>query len=118
FVAYVEQEDQRERRRAELLERLQVPVALAPHPDLFALHGAFARGLADLAGQGDPVLRRFAVLKLAALAEQVRSLAGGTVVFTATETWRTVYEQLLESPGIRTYLSAAWVKTRDYWQDA
>src|SRR4051812_17489131 len=63
FVAYVEQEDERERRRAELLEKLQVPIALAPEHELFDLYSDFARSLVALAGHSDPVLRQFAVLK-------------------------------------------------------
>lgn len=117
FVAYVEQEDVRERRRAELLEKLRIPLALAPEHDLFDQYTAFAEALAELAGQADPVLRQFALLKLASITEQVQSMARGTVVFASTETWRTVYEQLLESPGLDSYRSVAWVKTRDYWQD-
>src|SRR5947209_1156176 len=118
FVAYVEQEEQREQRREELLEKLQVPMALAQQPDLFALYGELAGILSQLARQSDPVLRQFATLKLAALVEQARPLAEGRMFFAGTETWRTVYEQLLQSPGLRTYLSVAWVKTKDYWQDA
>ena len=57
------------------------------------------------------------MLKLTSLAAEVQSLARGTIVFSSTETWRTVYEQLLESPGLDSYRSVAWVKTGDYWQD-
>lgn len=117
FVAYVEQEDRRESRRLEILEQLRVPVALAPEHDLFDQYCAFAGALDELARQPDPVLRRFALLKLASLSEQVGQMARGTVVFSGTETWRTVYEQLLEDPGLGFYRSVAWVKTRDYWQD-
>ena len=66
----------------------------------------------------EPVLLRFALVKLASIDEQLRSLAQGRIVFSGTETWRTVYEQLLQSPGLGTYRSVAWVKARDYWQDA
>ena len=117
FVAYVEQEGERDCRRSELLEKLQVPIALAPEHDLFDHYTEFATALANLAKQSDPVLREFAVLKLASISEEVRSLAAGKVVFSSTETWRTVYEQILQSPGIKLYQSVAWVKTRDYWQD-
>ncbi len=117
FVAYAEQEEARERRRAELLERLRVPLALAPEHDLFDQYCVIVEALAGLARQPDPVLRQFALVKLASIAGQVQSLAQGTVVFTSTETWRTVYEQLLESPGLSHYQSVAWVKTKDYWQD-
>ncbi len=117
FLAYVEQDADREQRRAELLEKLQVPVALAPEHDLFDLYSAFANSLAGLAKHPDQILRQFAVLKLALVIEQVRSLAEGVITFTSTETWRTVYEQLLQSPGLQLYRSVSWVKTPDYWQD-
>ena len=117
FVAYLEQDDQRERRRAELLEKLQIPIALAPEHELFDQYSVFAAALSELAKQTDPVLRDFALIKLASIAEQVKSLAKGQLVFSGTETWRTVYEQILQSPGLNEYLSVAWVKTKDYWQD-
>ena len=117
FVAYLEQEEIRESRRAELLEKLQIPMDLAPEHELFDQYSIFASALAELARQPDPVLRDFALIKLASIAEQVKSLAKGQVVFAGTETWRTVYEQILQSPGLKEYLSVAWVKTEDYWQD-
>jgi hypothetical protein len=119
FVAYVEQEDVRERSRAELLATLHVPLELAKEPDLFEHHVAFGDSLLALARRTDePVLLRFAQFKLASIDEQVRGLAQGRIVFPGTETWRTIYEQLLQSPGLGTYRSVAWVKSRDYWQDA
>jgi hypothetical protein len=119
FVAYVEQEDARERSRAELLGTLRVPLDLAREPDLFGHYLAFGDSLVALARRTDePVLLRFALVKLASINEQVQTLAQGRIVFSATETWRTVYEQLLQSPGLGTYRSVAWVKARDYWQDA
>lgn len=117
FLSYVEQEDERERRRAELLAQLQVPLALAPHHDLFDQYTAFAHSLTELAGQPDPILHQHALLQLSLIAEQVRSLAAGRIVFSATESWRTIYEQVLRSPNLRFYRSVAWVKSKDYWQD-
>jgi hypothetical protein len=117
FVSYVDQEEERERRRSDLLEKLRIPVALAPEHDLFDQYSGIAESLSELAKQHDPVLRRFALLKLASVSEQVQSLARGVVIFSGTESWRTVYEQLLESLGQTSYRSVAWVKTRDYWQD-
>jgi len=70
-----------------------------------------------LAKQSDPVLRDIALLKLSTIAEEMKSLAKGQVVFSGTESWRTVYEEILQTPGLRDYLSVAWVKTSDYWQD-
>jgi hypothetical protein len=119
FVAYVEQEEVRERARAELLRTLCVPLELAREPDLFEHYLGFSSSLIALARRGDqPVLRKFALAKLDAINEQLHTLAEGRIVFCGTETWRTAYEQLLQSPGLNTYRSVAWVKTREYWQDA
>jgi len=64
------------------------------------------------------VLREIAALKLASVNAQIGSIAAGTVVFAGTETWRTVYEQLLAGGSVREYRSVAWVRSADYWQDA
>lgn len=117
FLAYMGQEAERERRRAEQLERLTVPLTLAPEHDLFEQYLAVCRALTELASQDDPILKEFAGLKLASLAEQVRGLAGGVIEFSATETWRTVYEKLLKSADLREYRSVAWVRAKGYWQD-
>lgn len=117
FVAYMGQEAERERRRADLMERLSVPLTLAAAPDLYAEHRDLSQALLDLAARDDPVLRGLAVLKLASVTGQIRALAAGEVVFPATEAWRTVYEQLLTSPDIRSYRSVAWVRAPGYWQD-
>lgn len=52
FVAYLDQEEIRERRRAALLESLRVPLALAPDHDLFDQYSAFAGALDRLVEMG------------------------------------------------------------------
>jgi hypothetical protein len=118
FVSYLEQEEEREARRKEVLERLAVPLALAPDDDLYPHYLAFCQSLTTLVGQTDPVLREIAALKLASVNAQIESLASGTVVFAGTETWRAVYEQLLAGGSVREYRSVAWVRSANYWQDA
>src|SRR6516164_6542436 len=117
FVSYMEQEEEREQRRAALLEQLKVPLALAPEHELFEKYDAFSEALSALAKQIDPVLRQYALLKLASITDEVRLLASGKVVFSSTETWRTVYDDLLQGPDVKTYKSVSWVKTRSYWRD-
>jgi hypothetical protein len=117
FLSYLDQEDERERRRDAIVERLSVPLALAPDHELYERYHAICRGLTELARQADPIIREMAALKLASLTGEIEALAGGTVVFAGTEAWRTVYEQLLRSRELREYRSVAWVRTRDYWQD-
>lgn len=117
FLSYLAQDGRRERERTEAIERLAVPLSLAPDRELYAHYLAICRALTELAGKDDPIFRQTALLKLASVVSQVESLAGGTIVFSLTESWRTVYEQLLRSPDLRKYRSIAWVKTADYWQD-
>jgi len=74
--------------------------------------------VAGLANHTDPILQEVAILRLAAIHEELQSLAQGKVVFTATEAWRTLYEQILRSPDVQHYRSVAWLKMGDYWQDA
>ncbi len=117
FVAYLEQEDARERQRRELVERLAVPLALSRDPDVYAHYLAICNGLTALATRIDPILREVAGLKLGSVAAEVEQLSAGRLVYAGTGAWRTVYERLLESPELKTYQSVAWVRGRDYWQD-
>jgi hypothetical protein len=117
FLAYLEQEGPREARRNEIVERLAVPLTLAPEQDLYEQYLAICRGLTALTRSTDPILREIAVLKLISVVEQIDALADGTVAFAGTEGWRSVYEQLLQSPDLKKYRSVAWVRTKDYWRD-
>ncbi len=117
FLSYLGQDEQRERQRDEAIERLSVPLSLAPDRELYEQYLAICRGMTELAGKADPILREMALLKLASVAGQIEALAEGTVVFASTEGWRTVYEKLLRSPDLDEYRSVAWVHTKEYWQD-
>ena len=117
FLSYLDQEEERDRRRSEGLERLAVPLALATEQDLYPCYLAYCRALTALAAQADPLLREIAALKLASVNAQIDTLASGTVVFSGTETWRAVYEQLLAGGTVREYRSVAWVRSDDYWRD-
>src|SRR4051794_11978041 len=48
FLAYLEQEGPREVRRNEIIERLAVPLTLAPEQDLYDQYLAICRGLTAL----------------------------------------------------------------------
>lgn len=117
FLSYLEQEEHRDVRRAEAIERLAIPLTLASEDDLYPHYLSFCRALTALTGQSDPLLREIAALKLASVNAQIGSLAAGNVVFSGTETWRAVYEQLLTGGSIREYRSVAWVRSTDYWRD-
>jgi hypothetical protein len=118
FLAYLGQEDDRERLRNTVIENLSVPLTLAADPELFRLYKNLCDGLIAVARHTDGVFRDAAIQKLASVAEQIGALGEGRVVFALTEGWRTVYERLLLSPGLKKYRSVAWVRTPDYWQDA
>lgn len=118
FLSYLEQEDERDRRRGELLQRLAIPLTLAPEHELYDQYVAFCDALTHLAARMDPILREIAVLKLASVGKEITAMADGTVIFSGTEAWRTVYEKLLKSPDITEYLSVAWVRSPEYWQDS
>lgn len=86
-------------------------------PELATAHRILAEYLERLAGQTDPILLEVASVRLAAIQEEIRNLAEGLVFFSATEGWRTVYDQLLRSPSVTCYRSVAWMRSEDYWQD-
>lgn len=67
--------------------------------------------------QTDSILRQFVMLKLANLGERLQILADGTIVFSDTPAWQSIYDQFLRSPDITKHWSVAWVKSADYWQD-
>src|SRR3954452_11634081 len=80
FVAYVEQEDVREKSRNELLGTLRLPLELAREADLFEHYVDFGHSLVALARRSEePVLHKFAVVKLDSINEQVRRLAEGRI---------------------------------------
>lgn len=117
LLGFLEQEHRRYQRQTELLRQLSVPVALADDSDLFGVYEGIRDTLNLLAMQPDPILREIARLKAASMRQEITSLADGTIVFTGTETWRTVYEKILASPDVMEYQSVAWVRSADYWQD-
>jgi hypothetical protein len=117
FVSYLEQERVRERQHLRALERLSVPITLAADPEIHAQYLAICHALMELIRQPDPILREMALLKLASVSGDVKTLAGGSVAFGCTEAWRRVYDEILDSPDIVKYRSVAWVRSPEYWQD-
>jgi len=93
------------------------PQSAADHPSLQAIANKLTRLLVEFASQSDEILQQAAVAKLAAVQEDVRHLAQGQLVFSATEAWRATYEQLLHGPDLHRYQSVAWLRNEDYWQD-
>jgi len=73
--------------------------------------------LDKIPSQQDPLFRELALVRTAALRDEVELLAAGEIVFANTETWRAAYERLLVGLNMSTYYSVAWVRTSDYWRD-
>ena len=86
--------------------------------ELAAACAAFEHALSHLAEWSDPLLHELASPRLGAILQETESLGQGKVVFASTESWRTAYERILRSDGLACYLSVAWRRTEDYWQDA
>jgi hypothetical protein len=117
LLSYTDQEAAREKRFAEILQRLGVPLALAADRQVYEYYIGLCEALGRLAMQRDPILRDIAAMRAASMQQEIDALADGTILFTGTEAWRTVYEKLLRSPDVPEYQSVALVRTKDYWQD-
>lgn len=117
LLNYTDQEADRDERVTEILQRLGVPLALAADRQIYKQYVGLCEALARLAMQRDPILRDIAAMRAASMQNEIDELADGTIVFTGTEAWRTVYEKLLRSPDVPEYQSVALVRTKDYWQD-
>lgn len=65
----------------------------------------------------DPVYQTHAQLRLSEVLAHLRDLADGRLTFSSTETWRTAYEDLLNTVSTKRYLSVAVLNSEDYWQD-
>jgi hypothetical protein len=94
------------------------PAALANHPDLLVAYNSLSHSLVEMSERSDDILRDVAAVRLAAIQEEMRTLAAGKVVFAGTEAWRTAYERVLRTPGLGRYFSVAWLRSEDYWRDA
>ena len=57
-------------------------------------------------------------LRLSRITQELEDLADGKLCFSSTETWRTVYREVLERTTTKSYLSVALIRSDDYWRDA
>lgn len=64
--------------------------------------------LTDCESLAAPVFRKQVVLRLRDFAERIGRLAEDRLVFESTETWRTVYEEVLNGCKARRYLRACF----------
>ena len=56
-------------------------------------------------------------MRLNEVARQLQQLKSGKLTFDSTETWRSVYEEVLNSVRSKRYLSVALIRSEGYWQD-
>ena len=96
---------------------LDGPFQLARNGELFDHYQRLTQSLLDISRVPDPIYRNLARQRLTSMADDAAQIAGKTIVFQGTETWRIVYDQLLRSTGIHQYRSVAWAKNRHYWLD-
>ena len=109
---------ERLRRSDTLLAQVRVPVALAADHDLFHEYEKFTNGLLDIAGQRNSMFRELAKFRISSVCDEITELAAGKTEFRSTETWRSVYQQILEGLEVKAYYSVAWVRSVEYWSDS
>jgi hypothetical protein len=82
--------------------------------------GKLSRQLAELmhaaAGQA-PIFCQQSVFRLEDMSHQLDDLRNTSITFETTETWRSVYEEVLQTCKARRYLSVALIRSDDYWRD-
>lgn len=105
-----------ERRMLAAFESLYVSFALADR-GLLSVYRRMARAIMDIGAQSDPLVCELASLRLTTIADEMEELGRGSVIFSGTETWRAAYQKLLLTLKVKSYLSVAWVRTSDYWDD-
>ena len=62
------------------------------------------------------VFRTSAALRFARIAGELEEISNGNLTFDSTETWRTLYEQVLQACETKRYLSVALVLSDEYWR--
>ena len=91
-----------------------------PEAELRSVIAKLSRQLAQLmhstTGQA-PIFCQQSVFRLEDISRQLDELQKATLTFFSTETWRSVYEDVLESCRTRRYLSVALIRSDDYWRD-
>lgn len=96
---------------------LQQSFRIAKDEKLHRHHETLTNSLAAIVAHADPLFRSLATRCVAGMASEAAEIAEGAIAYEDTETWRLAYEQLLRSPGLHLYRSAALVTSSAYWQD-
>src|SRR5579863_9751267 len=72
FLSFLEQDDERERHRNELIAKLSIPLSLSEDRELYAQYLSISRSLDAISHHANHILHDMAVLKLASVADQIR----------------------------------------------
>jgi len=90
---------------------------LAQDRELSAVQNQFVGCLNSISQFKDPIYRELAMIRLHGIVRQTETLAGLTIEYSSTESWRVAYEKLLRSPGLHLYRSVSHIESVHYWQD-
>jgi hypothetical protein len=71
----------------------------------------------QLAQPGSPVFEREARMRLRTVGKTLEELNAETLSFKCTETWRSIYEEVLANCRSKRYLSVALINSDGYWRD-
>jgi hypothetical protein len=118
ILAWLDEQARRDAGRVGLSRVARAVDALEDKPELARVFRRIGDAFVSIGEQTDPVLYSATATKLLSVAGELELMARGTIAFRGTESWRTVYQQLLKSESLRSYRSVAWVKCPNYWQDA
>ena len=105
---------------AKQLRKLLLPPTVAD-PDVAAIVEEIAGHASQLVAcesLQSAAFRTQAIVRLRDFSRRLSRLAEGRLIFDSTETWRTVYEDVLKACQPMRYLSVALIRTDDYWRDA
>jgi hypothetical protein len=118
ILAWLDEQARRDAGRVGLSRVARAVDALEDKPELARVFRRIGDAFVSISEQTDPVLSSATATKLLLVAGELELMARGNIAFRETESWRTVYQQLLKSESMRSYRSVAWVKCSNYWQDA
>ena len=116
-LSYVEYAKDRDARLTDLLRELNLSEELAQNPRFMNVYREITRSIGVLAAKPECTLRDLAYSRLLTQNAKIQEMADERLVFENTESWRTVYEDLLRKESTKLYRSVAWFRNEDYWQD-
>lgn len=107
-------------RVCDLIKRLQEPqTAFAKEIDKISRQlSRFSRTqFLPHQSRASAVFSQQSILRLQLISNRLEELNRYTLLFESTETWRSVYRDVLETVTASRYFSVALVRSEDYWQD-